>query len=104
MVKRALTDPHTQSVIAVMVHEANSMQNLPSSMEMLPLILLSYARVTADHCAGKRQTCALEELAAGVPGLDVSTEAVPCHATLLSSQALPSLSCSVSADPSHCAM
>lgn len=101
MVKRALTDPHVQSVTAVIYGAQSKLNSKPTelhgnaSIDFTELCMCDRRQL---HCTGKHQTCTREELAAGVPGLDVGARRL-CRAVLPSSQALPSLCCSTSADP-----
>lgn len=64
MVKCAPTDPRGRAwQLSFMVHKANSIQNMLSPLEMLPLILLSYVCECRQlHCMGKHWICAQEGL------------------------------------------
>lgn len=73
MVKGALTDPHVQSVTAVIYGAQSKLNSKPTELHGNASIDFTELRMCDCrqlHCTGKHQTCTREELAAGVPGLD----------------------------------
>lgn len=103
MVKCALTDPHMQSVTAVIYDAQSKLNSKPT--ELHGNVPIDFPELcTCDcrqlHRTGKHQTCSQEEVPAGVPAFDGEDGG----RAVLHRQALPPLCCSVSADPSHWAI
>lgn len=74
MVKHALTDPHTQSVTAVIYGAHSKLNSKPTELHgnaSIDFTELCTCDCRQLHHTGKHQTGAQEELAAGVPGLDL---------------------------------
>lgn len=98
MVKRALTDPHTQSVTAVIYGAQSKLNSKPTELHGNASIDFTELR-TCDcrqlHRTGKHQTCAQEELPAVCQG-SISEDggcAVPCRTAEQSGSAFPVLQC-----------